>query len=56
MPRQGSRVKEARGTTTRGATTIIFIAGIDEATHNSEKDEEIAGAAHNTTVDHYPPG
>jgi len=56
MPHQGSILKEARGSVTEGATTIIFIAGTDEDTHNSIKDEEILGVAHSTGEDHFPLG
>jgi hypothetical protein len=56
MPRRGYKVKETRGLVRGGATTIIFIASADEDAHNSGKDEEIPGGAHNTSTDHYPPG
>jgi hypothetical protein len=55
MPHQGSIVKEARGSITGGATTIIFITGIDEVSHSSGKHEEILGEVHSTTTYHYPP-
>jgi hypothetical protein len=56
MPHQGFKDKEARREFTGGATKSIFIAGVDEAAHNSRKNEEIPGLAHSTTTDHYPSG
>jgi hypothetical protein len=56
MPHRGYRVKEARGSVIGGATTNILIAGVDEAAHNSGKEEDILGAVHSTTADHCTPG
>jgi hypothetical protein len=56
MPHRGSRAKEAENAVIGGATTIIFHAGADDATHCSRKNENILGATHNIETDHFPLG